>query len=37
MAVAENAILSGANTTIGQTSLTMERDVSDMLDLWAHK
>ena len=37
MAVSENAILANANTTIGQTALTMERDVSDMLDLWAHK
>jgi hypothetical protein len=35
--VAENAILSGSNNTIGQAALTMERDVSDMLDLWAHK
>jgi hypothetical protein len=37
MAISENAILANANTTIGQTALTMKRDVSDMLDLWAHK
>jgi hypothetical protein len=37
MAVSENAIVSGAHNTIDLTALTMKRDVSDMLDLWAHK
>ena len=37
MAVGEHAIVSGAYTTQSITSNTNVRDVSSMLDLWAHK
>jgi hypothetical protein len=37
MAIAEHAIQSGAYSTLGITASTDKRDVSDMLDIWAHK
>jgi len=37
MAIAENAIVSGAYNTLGITASTNIRDVSSMLDLWAHQ
>ena len=37
MAIAEHAIVSGSYSTKGITANTNIRDVSSMLDLWAHK
>jgi hypothetical protein len=37
MTIAEHAIVSGAYSTLIPTALTMKRDVSDLLDLWAHR
>ena len=37
MAIAEHAIVSGSYSTQSITGSTDKRDVSDMLDLWAHK
>jgi len=37
MAISEHAIVSGAYSTQGITASTNVRDVSDMLDLWAHR
>jgi hypothetical protein len=37
MAIGEHAFVSGAHNTAAITSGTEKRDVSDMLELWAHK
>lgn len=36
-AISGHEVVSGAYSTLSLTALTMKRDVSDLLDLWAHK